>query len=246
MKFPKITKALETIKAQQLKEASKKVAQIADILAIDSRDWDEFKSKEGSTLYFAKCLTPRQRQKPINEIKDILLKKETAAINKAFTEIFAKLENYENASPAKVVELSIDWTTGSVDGWQAKASVWVSTTANTSRSTEGRKTGGGGYDKRSTTSANAFNQSPEILALICEKLEKKSQKYITDTLGGKKGDARDFLGYGLNFFLLPSFAGGVGIESHQMIFEALGFKTTAQHSSKFNDFYVFEKRGGAC
>lgn len=127
-----------------------------------------------------------------------------------------RIDDIANAETCTYFKLTIDWTTGGHYGWQARANL-----ATCINFYEGKKTGGRGYDKGSTAAANVLNAAPEILKTLYTQEEKRLSKR-------ERQRRREFIGYGCfeqckNWYFLPHFEGGVGIESHITILKNCGY-----------------------
>lgn len=126
-----------------------------------------------------------------------------------------RVDEIANAETCTHFRLDIEWTTGSAYGWQARA-----TLATGIKYIEGSRTSGCGYDKGSTAAANVLNLAPEILKKLYEQEERRLSKRERQT-------RRDFIGYGCfdayDWYFLPHFEGGVGIESHITILKNCGY-----------------------
>lgn len=141
-----------------------------------------------------------------------------------------RVDDIANAETCTYFKLTIDWTTGGCYGWQPRANL-----ATCINYYEGKKTGGCGYDKGSTAAANVLNLAPEILKTLYEQEEKRLSKR-------NKPSRRDFIGYGCfdaynNWYFLPKFEGGVGIESHITILKNCGYNVDWV-SAKYADVII--------
>lgn len=141
-----------------------------------------------------------------------------------------RVDDIANAETCTYFKLTIEWTTGGHYGWQARADL-----ATCINYYEGKKTGGCGYDKGSTASANVLNRAPEILKKLYEQEEKRLSKR-------ERQSRRDFIGYGCfehcnEWYFLPHFEGGVGIESHITILKNCGYDVE-RVSTKYADVII--------
>lgn len=200
-------------------------------------DYTEVINSAGESYKINKKLTPLQQKKPLKEQKEQLAKNVQKKYNKILTNYLNKLDAIASADNLKDFSISIEWTAGSVYGWQARAELREHT-ENGFKYYEGTKTGGCGYDKRSTATASVLNQSKPILKLILNRLEKQPLKTIKKHLSAY--DCREFLGYGLYLKGLSFFCGGVGFSSHEHILNNLNIKTITHHETKTNDYFYFE------
>lgn len=243
-KFEKIKKAVEEINAEETRQELAKIKQIKEWFET-TRNGERYILKDGKQWTFEK-LTDNQRKKTIKEQKEILTKKAIKKYQNKLTKKLKYIEDVEQCEPLERLEIFVNWTSGSVYGWQAKAEARA-ITKNGGEWFEGSRTGGCGYDKRSTATAEVLNKLKPLFYLICKKIEKKSKKQIKEILK-RSIDGHDFIGYGFDFWggAVGSFSGGVGFECHRQNLAALGFKCIAAHEGKTEDFYSFEyqNKGG--
>lgn len=127
-----------------------------------------------------------------------------------------RVDKIANAETCTRFRLEIEWTKGGIYGCQARADL-----ATGWHYYEGTRTGGCGYDKGSTAAANVLNRAPEILKKLYEQEEKRLSKR-------ERQSRREFIGYGCcehcnEWYFLPHFEGGVGIESHITILKNCGY-----------------------
>ena len=241
MKYQKIietlTKANEAAKNKEIKEIKKIKSYAGECWG----NYAEYILQDGTKRRFDK-LTDKQQQKTIKEQKEILTQKETKRKEKELKNKIEFLESLEGVEPLESLEICIDWTSGSIYGWQARA-IANAETATKWEKYEGNRTGGCGYDKRSTASASVLNYIKPLFILICDKLEKKSKKEIFEYITRQK-DGRDFIGYGFDFWggAIGSFSGGVGFECHRANLKELGLECVAAHEGSREEFYKFERK----
>lgn len=194
-------------------------------------------NKSGEGFYIRETITERQAKKTNAEIKNILINKVLKTQTKKQEETNKAFEEIAAAQIPVTVEMVINWTGGSVYGWQASAEVW---TDSLPFWVKGSKTGGWGYDKASTAAANALNQLNGLKKLFLINLSKQKAQDIKQIIKGKK-DPRGIFGYGLHFWRLPYIDGGIGIESTQSIMTKAGYITkAARHSDTGAWFYLWE------
>ena len=83
--------------------------------------------------------------------------------------------------------------------------------------------GGCGYDKKSTSVANALNESPTIRKLFCEKGEN-----VTSYGFRRKFD-----------YSLPYLEGGVGCDCYSSVFKEMGYKfESIAHGDNFDVYNI--------
>lgn len=237
MEYIKIRKVIEQINKE---EEQRELNKIKTAVTTNCNIWGDFTEvtdKNGEKYRIHKKLTVLQQQKPLKEQKAILTKNTEKRFKKQLDKYINKLDLIAQADDIKDFSISIEWTTGGAYGSQAKAELREHT-ENGFKYYEGSKTGGCGYDKRSTATASVLNQSKPILKTILDKLEKQPQKTITKYLSCY--DCREFIGYGIYLKGLIFFEGGVGFSSHQHILHNLGFKTIVYHETKTSDYIYFE------
>ena len=237
MEFLKIKKVIEQITKE---EEQKELKQVKKAIKTNFNCWGDYTelvNKNGEQYRVNKKLTSLQQQKPLKEQKQIIIKNINKQYNKKLLKLLNKLESIQNAENIKDFSICVNWSIGGTYGSQAKAELREHT-ENGFKYYEGSKTGGWGYDKRSTATAEVLNQSKPILKLILNKLEKQPFKTIKKYL--LNYDCRDFLGYGIYLKSLIFFEGGVGFSSHQHILHNLGFKTITSHETKTSDYFYFE------
>lgn len=245
MEYLKIKKVIEQITKE---EEQKELKQVKNAVKTNFKCWGDYTElidKNGEQYRIHKKLTALQQQKPLKEQKQIIIKNINKEYNKKLLKLLTKLEAIQNAEDIKDFSISVNWSIGGTYGSQAQAELREHT-KNGFKYYEGSRTGGWGYDKQSTATAEVLNQSKPILKLILNKLEKQPQKTIKKYL--LNYECRDFLGYGIYLKSLIFFEGGVGFSSHEHILHNLGFKTITTHSTKTSDFFYFElkERGTKC
>ena len=237
MEYIKIKKVIEQITREEEQNELKRIKNAVKTGFDCWGDYTEVTDKNGEQYRINKKLTYLQQQKPLKEQKEILIKNTQKRYNKILTTYLTKLDAISNADNIKDFSISIEWTTGGSYGSQAKAELREHT-ENGYKYYEGSKTGGCGYDKRSTATASVLNQSKSILKLILNKLEKQPLKTIKQYLTNY--DCRDFIGYGIYLKGLSFFCGGVGFSSHERILNNLKLKTITCHETKYTNYYYFE------
>lgn len=237
MEYIKIKKVIEQITREEEQTELKRIKNAVKTGFDCWGDYTEVTDKNGEQYRINKKLTYLQQQKPLKDQKEILIKNTQKRYNKILNNYLNKLDAIANADNIKDFSISIEWTTGGSYGSQAKAELREHT-ENGYKYYEGSKTGGCGYDKRSTATASVLNQSKPILKLILNKLEKQPLKTIKQYLTNY--DCRDFVGYGIYLKGLSFFCGGVGFSSHETILNNLKLKTITRHETKYTDYFYFE------
>lgn len=145
-----------------------------------------------------------------------------------------KLTEAENAPDINKISLQIEWKKSAMWGFNPFCECWAGGQYTTGRAS------GCGYDKRTASTAEAFNQNISILKLLYIAEEKRLSKQKS-----KRPSRRDFIGYGSGYNILPSFEGGVGISAHKQIFENIGFLFETTADTKTVDAYTITRKAGA-
>lgn len=101
--------------------------------------------------------------------------------------------------------ITVEWQRGSMGAMQAKA--------HDSDGNESERTGGYGYCKESTATAQILNQHFEILKKLCSLKNMQIEK-----------TNREALGYGSGYGIIPRFEGGVGVSTHRQILNNIGLE----------------------
>jgi hypothetical protein len=192
--------------------------------------------------------------KPLEEKKSFFNKKykinEEEKINKYIKKYF---EKYLNAELKKLkvvakaedfkkgdkISLTIEWVKGSMQSNQATAFL-----SSEFIQTKSVKTGGCGYDKESTATAQVLNEHLPLLKLMYDMKEDYLLKNPTPT-ENQSNINRSLLGYGSGCRILPSFEGGVGVSCHENIIKNLGLEWEHLNSTKTTDTYLITKKENA-
>ncbi len=132
------------------------------------------------------------------------------------------VENYEFSLPNPLV-ITVEWKRSRMWGSNPKA--------YTNYGFEGNSIGGCGYCKRSTATAEALNSHLGILQLLFHKEERRLNE-------NPQPDRRSYIGYGSGYGAIPSFEGGVGVESHRSIIEGLGLVWRNISCTDLTDVYM--------
>ena len=240
MEYIKIKKVITQLTKEEEQKELKRIKNAVKTNFDSQGDYTEITDKNGEQYRITKKLTPLKQRKTLKEQKEILTKNTQKKYNKILARYLNKLDAIANAEKIKDFSIDIEWTTGGAYGSQAKAELREHTECGF-RCYEGDKTGGCGYDKRSTAAASVLNQSKPILKLILNKLEKQPLKTIKNYLSNY--DCREFVGYGIYLKGLSFFCGGVGFSSQRHILQNLGFKTITYHETKNADYIYLEYKG---
>lgn len=221
----KLKKLVERENKKQLKEALKDIKTIDKDYILNTWYYKEKLTNLQIKKYNANELTTKQ-------IKEILKNKIIKEYQTRFNKNIKRIETIEQASDnITSINIHINWIKSSTWGYNPYAII----TTNNGTITEG-KASGCGYDKESTSIADALNKNNDILKLLYVAKNKKM------TL--KNNDNRVILGYGSGYGVLPYFEGGVGVSSLMNIFKKLKYNVSEYHT-KSSDFYTITKNGGA-
>lgn len=200
---------------------------------------DDLKQQDKNNIiklwYYKEKLTNAQFKKynddelTTKQIKEIIKNKIIKEYEKRKEKELKRIETIEQANEKiTVINISIYWVKNSTWGYNPHATV----TTDQNEITEG-KASGCGYDKESTSIAEALNNNNNILKLLYNAKNKK--------MTFKNNNNHDLLGYGSGYGVLPYFEGGVGTSSLINIFRKLGYNVTEYHTEK-SDFYTITKK----
>ena len=206
-------------------------------------------SDEGIKRY---CTARRWEQYHAGEISREKIVELTAARmekqeDKHTAERLAKLERVAAAPDLQSVSISVEWKRNPTWGYNPTATVTVHA-GNEWKQYTGTASGCG-YDKRTAAVGAALNQSRAVLKMLYTAKEKALSEFTAEQIAqtrkhGVESNA-NFIHYGAGYGVLPYFEGGVGMNSFRGVFEACGFKCTADTGTKTSDFYHFEKEARA-
>ena len=128
-----------------------------------------------------------------------------------------------NANELVSVEIQIEWKKSKMWGYNPTCNIVVKDDKNNYMNFTSGSIGGCGYDKKSTSVANALNESLTIQKLFCE-----------------KGD--NVTSYGFTHqrnYSLPYLEGGVGCECYSRVFEEMGYKfESIAHGDNFDVYSI--------
>lgn len=178
-------------------------------------------------------LTARQKEKTEAEQRVILIKKEQRKAAKRWEAINAKITEIENAPDLLSLSISVEWKPSRMWGANPRASARIHT-ADGWQYTESGSVSGCGYDKQSTATAEALNQSTSVLKELYKAFEKALKHNKTAAL-------REVLGYGSGYGRRPYFEGGVGVSCLYTIFKNCGFIFENTASGKMFESYTVTK-----
>lgn len=209
-------------------------------------EWETVKAKalRGEDVDGVTVLTDLEESKiesgrfTIEHYKSRILRR----LEKGYT--WKKIEKYKRvmALPAKTVNcitIGIDWSKN-IYGMQAAATVTIIYSDGSREYLQGDRTGGCGYDKRSSAVAYALRESDYMYKLLYEYVNKQmilpAEKRRFSCGMGIFDYNVDKLDY------LPFFEYGVGINSTLHTIELItGLSHETEHETKNSDFYIITK-----
>lgn len=209
-------------------------------------EWETVKAKalQGEDVVGVTVLTDFEKSKiesgrfTIEHYKSRILKR----LEKGYT--WEKIEKYKRvmALPAKTVNcitIGIDWSKN-IYGMQAAATVTIIYDDGIREYLQGDRTGGCGYDKRSSAVSYALRESDYMYKLLYE--------YVNKQMSLPAEKRRFSAGMGIssynmdNIDYLPFFQYGVGINSTLHTIELItGLSHGTEHETKNSDFYIITK-----
>lgn len=164
--------------------------------------------------------------------------------DKKTAERLEKLDRVAAAPDLESVTISVEWKRSGVWGYNPTATATVHAGNDWKQYTGSAS--GCGYDKLTTAIGQALNKNRSVLKMLYTVKEKALSEFTPERIQAAKNhhgteSNRDFIHYGAGYGVLPYFEGGVGMSSFKGVFEACGFKCTAENGTKHTDFYHFEK-----
>lgn len=217
-----------------------------------AESWSEEHHKHSDDGIIRHCTARRWEQYKAGEITREKIVELTAARmekqrDKETAERLAKLEQVAAADDLESVSISVEWKRNPTWGYNPTATVTVYAKGKWEQYTG--TASGCGYDKRTAAVGAALNQSNPVLKMLYTAKENALARFTAEQIAqtrkhGTESNA-DFIHYGAGYGVLPYFEGGVGMSSFRGVFEACGFKCTADSGTKTSDFYHFEKSEAA-
>lgn len=163
----------------------------------------------------------------IKRVNEVRLKEQLAQLD--------RVENQDIGLPNPLV-ITLEWTKSYMWGMNPKA--------YTNYDFVGSSIGGCGYCKTSTATAEALNSNLSILKMLYAKEEERLKNIKENSFSKEDNEKflsrRAFLGYGSGNGVLPSFEGGVGVTSHEMICANIGLKMRSVSETKYSNVYIVE------
>lgn len=141
---------------------------------------------------------------------------ETALMNKRLDKVAAA----EAVELPDGVSISVEWKKSRLWGANPHATVYAAFTVTEDSAS------GCGYDKESAAIASAFNDNPEVMAIIYTAVEAgvKPGYSVSDSVG------------------LPYFDGGCGVSCFYTVFENCGYQFKRIPGGRSFDCYLIERR----
>lgn len=189
--------------------------------------------KELTGKWYYNDLIPRSRNGynwELQEVKDYLIKRKTAATQKDIAKKLTHLQEVEKSEDFESIRVSVEWKKSRMWGNNPTAEIRVIFKDGTCNWYKSGSIGGCGYDKESTAIAEAINKSNSVL---------KAFYQFKELLPNLKNN--DVLGYGSGYGILPRLEGGVGVSCYPRIFEKLGYTWQNAASGKTFDVYTVTK-----
>ena len=191
---------------------------------------------EYSNSRLADALTPAKRRDFLagklteEEAVTIAIARNNKRLDKDCKQELERLDRYEKAPKIREICIDIEWKRSTTWGYNPTATVQVWTDGGYFTA-EGRASGCG-YDKRSAAVGSALNQISAVIAALCAVKEAN----ITE----EKTTSNQCICYGAGYGAIPYFEGGVGISCHHEMLKLCGLEKTADHGTKYTDYYRFE------
>ena len=180
--------------------------------------------------WYLNNMLPAGKQKyifpSIAELKSYLIKRLELRQIKKRDQFIQKITFSENMQPIENLTINVNWCKSVTWGANPTAETFIYGLGRVSSGS----VSGCGYDKQSTAVANLLNQVPQFLQLL---YIEKNKKY--------KLSNRVLFGYGAGSGILPAFAGGVGVNCYDKIFNKIGYKFETISSGKMFDVYRITK-----
>ena len=192
------------------------------------RQLKQIKTEEGLKnlmSFYGRVYKNNSKEKLIKYLTKQNEKRLNAYLNQI--EVISKAEDFKED-----FVITIEWK---------KSRMWGSNPkAYTNEGFTSESIGGCGYCKLSTATAYALNSNLSILKLLYE----KKNRDIKNFKGKDKKNSynREVLGYGSGYNVLPSFEGGVGVRSHEIICEGVGLVMEQISDTNSTDVYLIKKK----
>lgn len=218
MKFNRIKEAIEQASAERIRKNNEYIDGLTAGKALSS--WF---AKEFLTTKTAETLKARDPSEPIPADISAKMKAKAARIEAALmNKRLDKLAAAEAVELPEEITIAVDWVKSQTWGHNPHATVYAANTTTTG------KASGCGYDKQSAAIAAAFNDNPEVMAIIYTAVEAgiKPGYSVLDSVG------------------LPFFDGGCGVECFYKVFANCGYQFKKTADGRTFDCYSIEKKEG--
>lgn len=216
MKFNKIRKAIEQAGLDQIRKHYDYIEKLTVSKA--KSDWfaETFLTPKSKADLESCELTEALPIRISEQMKAKAERIEKSLMNKRLDKVAAA----EAVELPEEITITVNWVKSQTWGHNPHATVYAANTTTTGRAS------GGGYDKRSFAIAKAFNDNPEVMAII----------YAAVEAGVKPGDSvLDSVG-------LPFFDGGCGVECFYKVFANCGYQFKKTADGRTFDCYSIEKK----
>lgn len=215
MKFNRIKEAIEQASAERIRKNNEYIDGLTAGKALSS--WF---AKEFLTTKTAETLKARDPSEPLPadisaKMKAKAARIETALMNKRLN----KLAAAEAVELPDGVSITVEWKKSRAWNANPYATVYAAFTVTEDSAS------GCGYDKESAAIAGAFNDNPEVMAIIYTAVEAgvKPGYSVSDSFG------------------LPYFDGGRGVECFYKVFENCGYQFKRTAGGRNFDCYLIER-----
>lgn len=218
MKFEKIRESIEQASAERIRKNSEFIDGLTAGKVLSN--WSAADYLTPKTAEALKACDPDE---PIPAEISAKMKAKAARIEAALMN-----KRLDKVAAAEAVELpdgvsiSVEWKKSRTWGANPHATVYAANTTTTGRAS------GYGYDKESAAIASAFNDNPEVMAIIYTAVEAgvKPSYSVLDSVG------------------LPFFDGGCGVNCFYTVFENCGYQFKRTAEGRTFDCYSIEKKEG--
>ena len=216
MKFNKIRKAIEQASSERIRKNNEFIDGLTAGKVLSS--WYAADYLTPKTAEALKACDPNEHipAEISAKMKAKAARIEAALMNKRLDKVAAA----EAVELPDGVSISVEWKKSQTWGANPHATVYAAFTV-----TKGRASGCG-YDKESAAIASAFNDNPEVMAII----------YTAVEAGIKPGYSV------FDSFGLPFFDGGCGVNCFYTVFENCGYQFNKIPGGRNFDCYLIERR----
>jgi hypothetical protein len=167
----------------------------------------------------------------IEQLREYIIKRCVAENQKELNLKIQKVKEVFAAPDVVSINISVEWKKSSTWGSNPTATAEIRLSDGSFERFVSGSITGCGFDKESTATAEALNQSNSVLKLLYAKKDSDITK-----------SNRELIGYGSGYYVLPNFEGGVGFDCHRRIFEGFGFEVENSGSGKSFDVYRIARK----